>query len=112
GARDTSIAFGENSRTGRLTLIFERPCDSGAVCPSCCVDAGNADNSTSTPETNTLVNIGDVTYLIAYIFLAAQSPYCLDQADADGNGSVSIGDVTYLISYIFSGGVAPICPAI
>lgn len=109
-ARDTTIDFGENSRTGRLTLVFEQPCDSVNPCVPCCLDAGNADNSVSTPQINSVVNIGDVSFLIAYIFLGGESPYCRDQADANGDGSVNIGDVTSLVAYIFTAGAPPACP--
>jgi hypothetical protein len=109
-ARDTTIDFGENSRTGRLTLVFEEPCDSLSPCIPCCFDAGNADNSSVTPDFNSTVNIGDVTFLITHIFLGGESPYCRGQADANGDGSITIGDVTHLVSYIFSSGAPPVCP--
>lgn len=73
-------------------------CATGA----CCNVAGDADNSGS-------VNIGDVTFIVARIFLAGPPPVCCEEGDADGAGSINIADATHLISFIFSGGPAPIC---
>ncbi|MBN4076378.1 hypothetical protein JYT16_01535 [Gemmatimonas aurantiaca] len=75
---------------------------SDATAPACCDIAGDADNSGS-------VTIGDVTFLIGYIFSGGSSPICCEKGDADGSGSITIGDVTHLIGFIFSGGAAPIC---
>lgn len=69
---------------------------------ACCVVAGDADGSGA-------INIGDVTYLITYIFGGGLPPGCCEEGDADGSGSINIGDVTYLIARIFSGGPAPVC---
>ena len=69
---------------------------------ACCDLPGDADNSGR-------VNIGDVTFLINFVFVGGMAPPCQDEADADGNNRVNIADVTYLISRIFSGGPAPIC---
>jgi len=68
----------------------------------CCDTLGDADNSGA-------ASIGDVTFLISYIFSGGPAPNCHDEGDADGNNSINISDVTYLIAYIFSGGIAPIC---
>ncbi|HSG99766.1 MAG TPA: carboxypeptidase regulatory-like domain-containing protein, partial [candidate division Zixibacteria bacterium] len=68
----------------------------------CCVKAGDADNSGTT-------NIGDVTFLIAYIFSGGSAPVCNDQADASGDNKTNIGDATYLITFIFSAGASPVC---
>lgn len=71
------------------------------VC-SCCVVPGDADGSGS-------VNIGDATFLIAYIFTGGPPMSCCENGDADGNATVNIGDVTHLLAFIFSGGSAPNC---
>ena len=69
---------------------------------SCCNLAGDVDDGGD-------VNIGDVTFLIGYIFQGGQSPSCASEADADGGGDVNIGDATYIIAFIFQGGPAPGC---
>ncbi len=56
---------------------------------------------------NGLVNIADVTYLVAYIFAGGPPPDPLASGDVDCNGSVNIADVVYLINYIFGGGPPP-----
>ncbi|MCK4856484.1 MAG: hypothetical protein KAT58_00785 [candidate division Zixibacteria bacterium] len=59
---------------------------------------------------NGVVNIGDVAYLIAYIFAAGSAPTAA--ADVDCDNMVNISDVVYLISFIFAAGPAPCsgCP--
>lgn len=69
---------------------------------SCCDLAGDADNSGK-------VNIGDVTYLIAYAFGGGPAPTCMAEGDADGDSKVNIGDVTRIIARVFSGETAPVC---
>lgn len=73
---------------------------------SCCTvaSAGDANSDSS-------VNVADVTYLIARIFAGGPAPECQDKADADGNNKVNIADVTFLISRIFAAGAAPVCGA-
>ena len=57
------------------------------------------------------VDIGDVTYLIAYIFSAGAGPvYDVLLGDADCSSDINISDVTHIIAYIFSGGPAPCAP--
>ncbi|MBN4076097.1 SBBP repeat-containing protein [Gemmatimonas aurantiaca] len=78
---------------------FTAPTPGGEIC---CRTPGDSDH-------NGLVSIGDVTFVIAYVFSSGLSPVCSDEADANGSGAITIADVTYLISRIFSGGAAPIC---
>ncbi|MCH7878483.1 MAG: hypothetical protein IH914_04115, partial [candidate division Zixibacteria bacterium] len=69
---------------------------------SCCSTPGY-------PNSDSNVNISDVTFLISRIFAGGQAPVCADQADANGASGVNIADVTYLIARIFAGGPAPVC---
>jgi hypothetical protein len=66
---------------------------------------GNADGSDR-------VDIGDVVYLIEYIFSFGPPPDPYEIGDADCSGIVDISDVVYLIEYIFSFGPVPCleCP--
>ncbi len=50
------------------------------------------------------VNIGDVIYIINYIFKAGPPPIPLFIANANGDKSVNIGDAVHLINHIFKGG--------
>jgi len=59
------------------------------------------------------INIGDVVFVINYIFREGppSDPLCL--SDANGDGAVNIGDPVFIISYIFREGPPPVtdcCP--
>jgi PKD repeat protein len=56
---------------------------------------------------NTLVNISDIVYLIAYIFGGGPAPNPYEAGDADSNGTVNISDAAFLVAYIFGGGPPP-----
>ncbi len=54
------------------------------------------------------VNIGDIVYLVNYIFKSGPAPtplLCIGRANFDS--PVNIGDVTYLVNYVFKSGPAP-----
>lgn len=53
------------------------------------------------------VNIGDATFLIAFIFGGGAGPLVPAAADANADCSVNIGDVSYVIQFIFNSGPAP-----
>lgn len=55
------------------------------------------------------VNIGDVVFLITYIFGGGPAPVPVDAGDTNGSGDLNIGDAVYLINHIFNGGPAPSC---
>jgi TPR repeat protein len=56
------------------------------------------------------VNIGDLTYLVNYLFRSGPAPQVMELADMNASGSVNVADVTYLVNYLFRGGPAPIRP--
>jgi len=58
---------------------------------------------------NSIVNISDAVYLIAYIFGGGDPPNPMLSGDADCNGIVNISDAVFLIAYIFGGGDPPGC---
>ena len=58
-------------------------------------------------NSDVIVDISDVVYLIAYIFSGGLAPSPLVAGDANCDSIVDISDVVYLIAYIFSGGLAP-----
>jgi len=60
----------------------------------------NADNK---------ITVGDVVYLISYLFKGGPPPNPLRRGDANGSGKVTLADVVYLISYLFKGGPTPHC---
>lgn len=54
-------------------------------------------------------DIGDLTYLIRYLFISGPVPPYEPAADVDGVPGIDIGDVTFLISYLFISGPDPAC---
>jgi hypothetical protein len=56
------------------------------------------------------VNVGDVVFLINYIFKSGPAPLPMAAGDANCDLSVNIGDPVHLINVIFKGGDIPNCP--
>jgi len=66
---------------------------------SCCVGlTGNVDGDPSE-----MVDLGDLTALIDYLFISFTPPACMEEANCDGSidGLVDLGDLTTLIDYLF-----------
>ncbi|MFH1373724.1 MAG: dockerin type I repeat-containing protein [bacterium] len=55
-------------------------------------------------------NVGDLTYLVNYLFVGGSPPPVIEAADVDRSGEINVGDLTYLVAYLFTGGSAPLCP--
>jgi len=53
------------------------------------------------------VDIGDLVYLVDYMFLQGPPPWTMNSADVDASCRVDISDLIYLIDYIFLSGPAP-----
>ncbi|UCC44560.1 MAG: hypothetical protein JSU65_01135 [Candidatus Zixiibacteriota bacterium] len=65
----------------------------------CCVaSVGNVNNDPAD-----IVDIGDLTQLITYLFITFEPPDCMEEANINGSsdGVVDMGDLTDLISYLF-----------
>ena len=77
------------------------------VC-GCCVNRGNVDDVIGGGGP---VDVGDLTWLVAYLFTGGPPPPCIEQGNVDGvtggGGPVDVGDLTYLVAYLFTGGPAP-----
>ncbi|MBU8932719.1 MAG: right-handed parallel beta-helix repeat-containing protein [candidate division Zixibacteria bacterium] len=70
---------------------------------SCCVVRGDVDHSG-------IINIADLTYLVAYMFTGGPPPPCTEEGNVDGQsgkGPINIADVTYLVCYLFLGSCPP-----
>ncbi len=57
-----------------------------------------------------IVNILDLTYLINYLYKSGPSPVPVGRGDTRGDGTLNVLDVTYLIGYLYRQGSAPLCP--
>jgi hypothetical protein len=56
-----------------------------------------------------LVELGDIVYLITYLYKSGPAPGIYQSADVNCSGLVELGDVVYLISYLYKSGPEPIC---
>jgi hypothetical protein len=74
----------------------------GDICDWECGDA-NGDGD---------ISVGDVVFLISYIFRGGSAPVPVEAGDANCDDDVNTGDAVYLISLVFRGGPAPCtdCP--
>jgi hypothetical protein len=55
-----------------------------------------------------VVEVGDVVYLINYLFKGGPAPVPLNcVGDVNNDDATEVGDVVYLINYLFKGGAAP-----
>ncbi|MFH1335586.1 MAG: dockerin type I domain-containing protein [Candidatus Zixiibacteriota bacterium] len=52
-------------------------------------------------------NVGDIVYLINYLFKDGPSPNPLGIGDVNLDGVVNVGDVVYLVNYLFKNGPPP-----
>ena len=56
-----------------------------------------------------LIELGDVVYLITYLYKNGPAPVPLLSGDANCSGEVELGDVVYLITYLYKAGPPPSC---
>ncbi len=56
-----------------------------------------------------LIDLGDVVYLLNYLFKGEDPPDPLQAGDANCDGTVELGDAIYLLNYLFKGGDPPSC---
>ncbi len=58
---------------------------------------------------NGYIDVGDVVYLINYLFKGGPPPNPLWMGNVNCDGVVDVGDIVYLINYLFQGGQPPCC---
>lgn len=56
-----------------------------------------------------LIDVGDVVFLINYLYKGDIPPAPWEAGDASCDGEVDLGDVVYLINYLYKGGDPPPC---
>ncbi len=100
--------------TIRRTWIASDTCENSDTCvqyigqgpPGLCGVCGDANGDGD-------LNVGDVVFLISYIFKGGPAPDPECRGDANGDGGTNVGDAVYLIAYVFKGGPPPVegcCP--
>lgn len=53
------------------------------------------------------VDVGDVVYLVNYLYKNGSAPDPVEAGDANGDETVDVGDVVYLINYLYKAGPTP-----
>ncbi len=81
----------------------------GDVCDGdCCENRGNV-NGLSGPGGP--VDVGDLSYLVDFLFKGGPSPPCTEEGNVDAQtgpgGSVDVADLSYLVDFLFRGGPEP-----
>jgi hypothetical protein len=56
-----------------------------------------------------IVNLGDVVYLVSYLYQGGPEPRPPETGDINSDGAVNVGDVVYLVGYLYKGGPPPAC---
>jgi hypothetical protein len=57
---------------------------------------------------DSVVNVGDVTYLVTFLYRGGPQPCMPEGGDGNGDCMVNVGDVTYLVTYLYRNGPAPL----
>jgi len=57
---------------------------------------------------DSVVNVGDITFLVSFLYRAGPQPCMPEGRDANGDCMVNVGDITYLVSYLYRDGPAPL----
>ena len=80
------------------SLDYEPIPSAGTI--SLCLERGNLDGVPG-------ITIGDLTYLVGYLFRGGPAPDPLELGDVNCSGGINVGDLTYLVDYLFRGGPPP-----
>jgi hypothetical protein len=56
-----------------------------------------------------IINVGDVVYLVNYLYRGGDEPCPIEAGDVTSDGIVNVGDIVYLVNYLYRGGDAPPC---
>lgn len=55
-----------------------------------------------------VIDVGDVVYLINYLFKNGTAPFMLILGDVNRDSNVDVSDVVFLINYLFKNGPPPV----
>ncbi len=53
------------------------------------------------------ITVGDLTYIVSYLFSGGMPPYPDGAGDVDCSSSMDVNDVVYMVNYLFQGGPEP-----
>jgi hypothetical protein len=56
-----------------------------------------------------IVNVGDIVYLVSYLYKGGPEPTPEEAGDVNRDGIINVGDIVYLVSYLYKGGPPPAC---
>ena len=56
-----------------------------------------------------IVNVGDVVYLVNYLYRGGSEPCPVEAGDVTCDGIVNVGDIVFLVNYLYRGGAPPAC---
>jgi hypothetical protein len=56
-----------------------------------------------------IINVGDVVYLVGYLYRGGPEPCPVESGDVNCDGIVNVGDIVFLVSYLYRGGPPPAC---
>ena len=60
-------------------------------------------------NSNSLVNLGDIVYLVNFVFKGGPAPSPICRGDVNGSGGApSLPDIIYLVNFVFKGTAAPV----
>ena len=114
---DSILVWCEAGRGGEADtglVLLDSPQDAGVIAlhipVGCCENRGNADGVIG--PSGDPVDVADVTYLVAYLWLGGPDPVCAEEGNVDGIVGASgeptdVADVTYAVAYLWLGGPAP-----
>ncbi|MGB2768293.1 MAG: dockerin type I repeat-containing protein [Candidatus Zixiibacteriota bacterium] len=92
GAQPSAISLSESDNYGvEAGFVYASHVDRGDV---------NVDG---------IINVGDVVYLVSYLYKGGPEPCPVEAGDVTLDGVVNVGDIVYLVSYLYKGGPPPAC---
>ena len=104
---DTGWAELDTANTGIIFLIFNDP-QANSWMPQVVPSQYHIEPSlVGDVNRDGQVDLGDIVFLINYLYKGGSPPDFLEQGDVNGDGIVDLSDVVYLINYLFRDGPVP-----